>query len=73
MYNRLYLPNMWLKFLINQIKIDGSRALRRGPEKWREKWCEKWRENWCEVLARKIFPPTATENKIDTNGDHQGT
>ena len=24
-------------------------------------------------MARKNFPPTATENKIDTNGDHQGS
>ena len=40
MYNQLYLTNMWLKFLINWIKIDGVIALRRGPEIWREKWCE---------------------------------
>ena len=32
MYNQLYLPNMWLKSLINRIKIDKFRALRRGPE-----------------------------------------
>ena len=30
--NQLYLPNMWLKFLVNWIKIEGFRALRRGPE-----------------------------------------
>ena len=45
-YNRLYLPNMWLKFLIKRIKIDGSRVLRRGPE--------KWLENWCKVLVRSF-------------------
>ena len=32
MYNQLYLQNIWLKFLINRIKIDRFRALRRGPE-----------------------------------------
>ena len=48
MYNQLYLQNMWLKYLINRIKIEGFRALRRGPE------------NWCELLVRtfgaKNFP-----------------
>ena len=32
LYNQLYLQNIWLKFLINRIKIDWFRALRRGPE-----------------------------------------
>ena len=32
MYNQLHLPNMWLKFLANWMKIDGLRAFRRGPE-----------------------------------------
>ena len=32
LYHQLYLQNIWLKFLINRIKIDWFRALRRGPE-----------------------------------------
>ena len=32
LYHQLYLQNIWLKFLINRIKIDRFRALRRGPE-----------------------------------------
>ena len=65
MYNWLYHTNMSIKFLINRIKIDGFRALRRGPE--------NGPKFWSQILVRKIFPPTATEKKIDTNGDHQGS
>ena len=41
---------MWLKFLVNRIKIDRFRALRRGPE------------NWCELFARSFGAKFFTTN-----------
>ena len=41
MYNWLYHTNMSIKFLINRIKIDGFRALRRGPENGQQNWSVK--------------------------------
>ena len=38
MHNQLYLQNIWLKFLVNRIKIYGFRALRRGPENGPKFW-----------------------------------
>ena len=39
---------MWLKFLVNRIKIDIFRALRRGPKNWCKNWCENLRETGVE-------------------------
>ena len=50
MYNWLYHTNMSIKFLINRIKIDGFRALRRGPEN-----CPKF-------LSQILVPNFGAEN-----------
>ena len=58
MDNRLYQPNMCLKFQVNQTKNDGVIASKRGPRKVARETVRKMvgKTLW------KIFPPPATEN-----------
>ena len=55
MFSRLYLANIWFKFLINRIRIDGFKALSRGPENLHENLRENLRTNWRGKFSHQLL------------------
>ena len=68
MHNRLYQPNMCIKFPINQIKIDRVITLRLGREKWLEKWCKKNRKF---TYSKKNSKKNSKKDKLKTLEMHK--